>query len=232
MSKTQTALIAKLPDLRGLWIALLSTSLVFIVKLYVGLTTGSYALITDSAHIFIDCSSLIVALVSLTISNNLQKSNSLTNKREYSIAMKQLLSAKINTILLFVFSFWILFEMFIHLGESHLHSEHFSEGGHSLILFAAIFGIFAHVTSAFLMRNTSNLATRGAYIHLIADIMSSLSIVVGTLIMMVIEIEWLDKALSSIIVIFLLYNAQKLYRSTIRKEKEIKQQYEHIHQTS
>lgn len=225
-----------LPDIRGLWIAISTAILVLCVKLYVGVTTGSYALLTDSAHIFIDCSSLAVALLSLTISKRLQEQNTFTKNIEFSIVKKQLLTAKINAVLLVVFSCWIIMEMFVLHEHSHSEFEHSHNDEHLLILFAAIFGIIAHLVSAFLLRNTTNLATRGAYIHLIADIMSSVSIIIGTVVMMITHIEWIDKVLSSLIVVFLLYNAQKLYRATIKKEKDFLQQqqefYEHIHQTN
>lgn len=225
-----------LPDLRGLWIAISTAIIVLCVKFYVGVTVGSYALLTDSAHIFIDCSSLGVALLSLTISKRMQQQNSFTKNKEFSIIKKQLLTAKINAILLVVFSLWILLEMFVFHEHSHSELGHSHDEEHLLILFAAIFGIIAHLVSAFLLRNTTNLATRGAYIHLIADIMSSLSIIIGTIVMMVTHIEWIDKVLSSFIVVFLLFNAQKLYRATVKKEKDFlqeQQEYnEHLHQTN
>lgn len=228
--------LISLPDIRGLWIAISTALLVLCVKLYVGLSTGSYALLTDSAHIFIDCSSLAVALISISISKKLQKQNSFTKNREFSIVKNQLITAKINAILLVAFSLWILLEMFVFHHHSHSEFGHSHDEEHILILFAAIFGIVAHLISAFLLRNTTNLATRGAYIHLIADIMSSLSIIIGTLVMMMTHIEWIDKVLSSFIVVFLLYNAQKLYRATLRKEKDFLQEqqdyYEHLHQTN
>lgn len=221
------------PDIRGLWIAISTAILVLSVKFYVGMTTGSYALLTDSAHIFIDVSSLAVALISLIISKRHQQQNSFTKNREFSIVKKQLLAAKINAVLLVVFSLWILTEMFVLHEHSHSELGHLHHEEHSLILFAAIFGIIAHLVSAFLLRNTTNLATRGAYIHLIGDIMSSLSIVIGTIVMMLTHIEWIDKVLSCFIVVFLLFNAQKLYRATIRKEKDFLQEQqnynEHLH---
>jgi cobalt-zinc-cadmium efflux system protein len=224
VSKTFPSLPHSIPDLRGLWIAIITSLFVLCIKLYVGITTGSYALITDSAHIFIDCSSLGIALLSLTTSKKLQQNNLFTKEKEFSIVKKQLLSAKINAILLAVFSIWILLEMFVF--DEHSHSEfgHSDHHEHSLILFAAIFGIIAYLVSAFLMRNTTNLAARGAYIHLIADIMSSISIVIATIVMMYTHIEWIDKVLSTFIVYFLLYNAQKLYRTTRKKEIELQLQ--------
>ncbi len=228
--------LTALPDIRGLLIAISTALLVLCVKLYVGISAGSYALLTDSAHIIIDCSSLAVALISISISKKLQEQNSYTKNREFSIVKKQLLTAKINAILLVAFSLWILLEMFVFNHHSHSEFGHSHDEEHLHILFAAIFGIVAHLISAFLLRNTTNLATRGAYIHLIADIMSSLSIIIGTIVMMMTHIEWIDKVLSSFIIAFLLYNAQKLYRATLRKEKDFLQEqqeyYEHLHQTN
>ncbi|MFB3882607.1 MAG: cation diffusion facilitator family transporter [Armatimonadota bacterium] len=190
---------------RGLAFALLLTAVVLIAEVVGGVWTHSLALLSDAAHVFTDLISLFLSFGALVIS-----ARPVTEERTFGWHRAEVLAALVNGILLFGISAFLLFEAYTRL-QSPVHVK--VEG----MLVVAVAGLAANGIIAFRLRGHAHgdINVRSAYLHVIADLLGSIGVVVAAVIMLATGWFLADPILSIAIALAVLFGSGRLLRDSV-----------------
>lgn len=179
---------------RPLLFALLLTSAFLIAEVAGGLITGSLALLSDAAHMFTDITALAIALVAIKIG-----SRQADNKRTFGYYRFEILSAAFNTILLFLVAIYILYEAYQRLNHPpEIHST-------GMLVIAAI-GLVVNLISMKLLTSgkEKSLNMKSAYLEVWSDMLGSIGVIIGALIIRFTGWSWVDSAIAVLIGLWVL----------------------------
>ena len=192
---------------RPLAIALVITSLFLIAEVIGGLLTNSLALLADAGHMATDVAALGLALFAIWLA-----SRPATPERSFGFYRAEILAALVNAGSLVAISIYIFWEAFQRIGEP-------PEVDSGLMLGVAIAGLLANAASAWvLMRgggHEENLNTRGAFLHVVGDMLGSVGAIAAALIMLTTGWYLADPILSAGIGLLILWSSWKLLRESV-----------------
>jgi cobalt-zinc-cadmium efflux system protein len=174
--------------------SILLNTLITIAQVIGGIVSGSLALISDALHNFSDVLSLIFSLVAHKLS---RRKASISHTFGYKRA--ELIAAFINASTLIVVAFILIYHAIIKLA----HPEHIES---SLVIWLALLGIAVNGFSVLLLRKdaANNLNMKSAYLHLFTDMMASVAVLTGGLLMKYYEIYWVDSVMTLLIALYLI----------------------------
>lgn len=160
---------------RPLWWALGLTSAFLVAEVVGGLLTNSLALLSDAAHMATDVIALAISLVAVRLSRRPPDA-----KRTYGYARMEAIGALINGGMLFLVAGYILWEA---VGRFRTPPEVASTG----MLVIAAMGLAVNLISMRLLKAGSgeSLNVKGAYLEVWADMLGSLGVIIGAVIIMV-----------------------------------------------
>ncbi len=191
-------------DLRSLAIAIATTLLIAVVQIVGSIISASLALLSDSAHMAIDLSSLVIAYVSLRIAQRRTEHHRFT----YGWRRVEILAALVNGAALLVICVLIAIEAVERLGSPRtIHT--------APMLIAATIGLLANGVAWYVLRDSTHLTTRSAYLHVLNDMLSSLVVIVGGIVMGLTGWHLLDPILSLAITIFIARSGISIVRRAI-----------------
>ncbi|HEV2074285.1 MAG TPA: cation diffusion facilitator family transporter [Thermomicrobiales bacterium] len=192
---------------RPLAIALLITGLFLVVEIIGGLITGSLALLADAGHMATDVAALALSLFAIWLAQR-----PATPERSYGFARAEVLAALLNAATLVAISIYIFWEAFSRIG-----SPPEVDSGPMLVVAAA--GLGANAVSAWvLMRgggHKHNLNTRGAFLHVVGDMLGSVGAIVAALVMLATGWYLADPILSAGIGLLILWSSWQLLRESV-----------------
>lgn len=177
-----------------------------LAELIIGLIHNSMALLTDAGHNAGDVASLVLSLVALWMVH--KRSNA---EFTYGYKKTTILAALANAVILLIAIGILGFESY-----SRLLKPEKVDGG--VIAWVAGAGILVNGLSAFLFyrHQGRELNARGAYLHLLADAMVSMAVVVAGLVMKFTGWYWLDAAVGLLIVVVILISTWNLLRQSFK----------------
>jgi len=180
---------------RNLIISILLNVLITVSQAIGGLISGSLSLLSDALHNFTDVISLIVSYVANRLSK--QKAN---KGRTFGYKRAEILAAFINAVTLIVIAILLIIEAF----KRFKHPEPIES---DLVIWLSVLGILANGFSVLLLKSDSqsNLNMRSAYLHLFTDMMASIAVLIGGLLMKFFQIFWVDSILTFLIAIYLIW---------------------------
>ena len=190
---------------RALAVALAITASFFVIELVGGILTNSLALQTDAFHMLTDVVALAYALVAVRIAQR-----PITLKRTYGYYRVEILSAFLNGILLWAVVLFIFYEAFQRIQQP--------AGVQSLnMLIIAVLGLVANgLVAATLSRSRNeSLNIKGAFLHVVADILGSLGAISAGLIMFFTGWYQADPIASILIGVLVFYSSGKLVRDSV-----------------
>ena len=188
-------------DLRRLLIAICLTGLIFVAEIVGGLYSGSLALLSDAGHMLTDVSAQVISVLALLLAVRPADS-----KKSYGYRRLEILAALANGVLLAALSAFTLYTAVKRFGDP-------PEVKTGVMLVIATIGLIANGVAALLLHGSHSLNVRGAYLHIVSDMLSSLAVVVGGLIMW-----WrhgayvLDPVLGCLIGLIVMFSAWRLIR--------------------
>lgn len=174
-----------------------------IIELIGGLMINSMAIISDGVHDLGDSLSLGLAWFLGSYSEKKEDQNYTYGYRRYS-----LLSALINTTVLIIGSFIILFNAIPRL----FHPQETSPGG---MIGFAIFGIIVNGVAVLKMKGGHSLNEKVVAWHLLEDVLGWIAVLIAGIIMYFKDIPILDPLLSIAITFYILYNVIINFKKTI-----------------
>lgn len=148
------------------------TGAVMVVEVIGGLLTNSLALISDAGHMFTHFFALVISLGAILFA-----SRPSCHHRTFGFYRIEILSALFNSLFLFGVTVWILIE-----GIKRIIHPAPILGLQMFII--GVVGLLANLVSAWILHGTSkdDLNVKGAFLHMLADTVSSIVIVIGAVI--------------------------------------------------
>ena len=195
-------------DLKGrnLLISILLNILITVSQVIGGLVSGSLALLSDALHNFSDVLSLVVSYVA----NKLSKKQASIH-RTFGYKRAEILAAFINAATLIVVAVLLIIEAI----KRFQNPEEIKTG---LVIWLSLLGIIANGLSVLLLKKdaNSNMNMRSAYLHLLTDMMASVAVLIGGLLMKFYQIYWVDSALTLAIAIYLIWMGYDLLKNSTK----------------
>ena len=190
---------------RPLWWALGLTAAFVVVEVVGALKTNSLALLSDAAHMGTDVIALAIALAAVRMSRRPADA-----KRTYGYVRMEALGAMVNGGLLFLLAAYILWEAF---GRFRTPPE-VATGG---MLVIASIGLVVNLISMRLLKAGSgeSLNMKGAYIEVWSDMLGSVAVIVGALLIRFTGWAWIDPVLAVLIGLWVLPRTWTLLREAV-----------------
>ena len=87
-----------------------------------------------------------------------------------------------------------------------------------LVIWLAILGIAANGLSVLLLKNDAkrNMNMKSAYLHLLSDMLTSVAVLIGGLLMKYYQIYWIDALLTLIISIYLIFMSWRILIDSLK----------------
>ena len=147
-----------------------------------GVVTGSLALISDAAHMFTDAAALAIALAAIRIARR-----PADVRRTYGYHRFEILAAAFNALLLFAVALYILFEAY----QRFRNPPEIQSTG---MLVIASLGLVVNLISIRLLSGgkDSSLNVKGAYLEVWSDLLGSLGVIAGALVIRFTGWAWVD----------------------------------------
>ncbi|WVT74390.1 cation diffusion facilitator family transporter [Sinorhizobium chiapasense] len=169
-----------------LWASLGLTGGFMLAEVVGGILTGSLALISDAMHMLTDTAALAIALVAIQVGR--RPSDLL---RTYGYARFEILAAAFNALLLLAIAFYILYEAWKRLSEP----QEIQSAG---MLVIAVIGLLVNLASMRLLTShkDESLNVKGAYLEVWSDMIGSLAVIVGAVVIWFTGWQWVDSLLA------------------------------------
>jgi cobalt-zinc-cadmium efflux system protein len=190
---------------KRLRLALALTAVFFLAELVGGLVSNSLALLADAGHMFTDVGALALSLWVAWFSRQ-----PATPRKTYGYLRWEILVAFLNGAVLLVVSAAIIWE-----AVARLRAPEPLQGG--LMLVVAVGGLLVNIASAWVLRpvHQHSLNARGAYLHVIGDLLGSVGTVTAALIIR--WTGWLtaDPIASIVVTALVVRSAWRLVRESL-----------------
>ncbi len=92
------------------------------------------------------------------------------------------------------------------------------EIGSDMVIWLALIGIVGNGLGVFFLKNdaTHNLNMRAAYLHLLTDMLTSVAVLIGGLLMKYYQVYWIDTVLTLLISIYLIYMSWQIFTDSLK----------------
>lgn len=195
---------------KSLLISMGISILIFIVEIYGAYKSNSLSLLTDAFHIVTDILAHTISLIAVNVSLKNR-----TMKYTFGFLRVEIIAAFINAILLVLLCGFLLFETFERIMETH--TIHANE-----MLAYSLIGLFLNSLSALVLFNVSktSINLKSAYIHVLGDLLGTVSVVVGAILIRIFEVEWIDTFFSFFIILIIGRATYGLIKDSIKSLME------------
>lgn len=191
---------------RNLLISIFLNITITIAQVIGGIVSGSLALLSDALHNFSDVISLIISW----IANKLVKKKA-SLKRTFGYKRAEILAAFINAATLIVVAVLLIFEAI----ERFRNPQEIES---NLVIWLSIIAILGNGFSVLLLKKNAdnNMNLKSAYLHLLTDMLASVAVLIGGLLMKYYEIWWIDSVLTLAIVVYLVVMGWDLLKNSFK----------------
>ena len=181
------------------------TALICVIELVGGWLTNSLALMSDAAHLFTDVAALALTLFALWIGTR-----QATETKTFGYYRAEILAALVNGVALWVVVLFIVAEAWRRLAQPPVVA-----GPGMLVL--ALVGLGANILVASRLRehSTHSLNLRGAYLHVISDILGSIGAVVAGVVIVATGWNGADAVASALIAVLILVGSWALVSEAV-----------------
>lgn len=187
-------------------LSLLSNTTLIILKLIVGLFTGSVSILSEAIHSTMDLLAAIIAFFSVKISDM-----PADETHPYGHGKVENISGVIEALLIFIASIWIIFEA---INKIFYHNEVESVGLGFIVMFISS-GINLFVSRKLykVAKEEDSIALEADALHLKTDVYTSLGVGIGLLLIWITKLDYLDPVVAILVALFILKEAFDLLKS-------------------
>lgn len=191
---------------RNLLISIFLNIAITVAQVIGGIVSGSLALLSDALHNFSDVISLIISW----IANKLVKKKA-SLKRTFGYKRAEILAAFINAATLIVVAVLLIFEAI----ERFRNPQEIES---NLVIWLSIIAILGNGFSVLLLKKNAdnNMNLKSAYLHLLTDMLASVAVLIGGLLMKYYEIWWIDSVLTLAIAVYLVVMGWDLLKNSFK----------------
>lgn len=195
-------------DVKGknLLISIFLNIVITLAQVIGGLLSGSLALLSDALHNFSDVLSLLVSYIA-----NILSKRDASLKHTFGYKRAEIVAAFVNAATLIVVAVILIIEAVQRFQNPEIINS-------NLVIWLSILAIFGNGFSVLLLKKDSkaNLNMRSAYLHLLTDMLASVAVLVGGLLMKYYQIFWVDSVLTLAIAIYLIIVGYDLLKSATK----------------
>jgi len=192
---------------RPLVIALAISAIFLVVEVVGGLVTNSLALLADAGHMATDVAALALALFAAWLAGR-----PATPQHSFGLYRTEVLAAVVNGAGLIVIALLIFWE-----AARRFTAPPTVDSGPMLVV--AVAGLVANAASAWVLSrgggHEHNLNIRGAFLHVVGDLLGSVGAIVAALIMLATGWYLADPILSAGIGLLILWSSARLLRDSL-----------------
>ncbi len=179
---------------RNLIFSIILNLLITIAQVIGGFISGSLALISDALHNFSDVITLIFSL----IANKLSRRKASID-HTFGFKRAELITAFVNAATLIIVALFLIYGAI-----ERFYNPHIIKSG--LVIWMALLGIVVNGISALMLKKDAehNLNMKSAYLHLFTDMLASVAVLVGGLLMKYFGWFWVDSVMTILIAVYLI----------------------------
>lgn len=179
---------------RNLIFSIILNLLITIAQVIGGFISGSLALISDALHNFSDVITLIFSL----IANKLSRRKASID-HTFGFKRAELIAAFVNAATLIIVALFLIYGAI-----ERFYNPHIIKSG--LVIWMALLGIVVNGISALMLKKDAkhNLNMKSAYLHLFTDMLASVAVLVGGLLMKYFGWFWVDGVMTILIAVYLI----------------------------
>ena len=167
-----------------------------IVEAIGGFLTNSLALLSDAGHMLSDSISLAIALIAFKLAEK-----AASRSKTYGYKRFEILAAVINGVTLIAISLYIFYEAIDRFANP-------PEVATTGMLIISVIGLAVNVLVAWIMM-------RGAYLHVLSDMLGSVGAITAALLMMFFDWGWADPLASVIVALLILRSGYYVTKSAV-----------------
>lgn len=190
---------------RQLTIALVLTGSFLVVEVIYGFLSGSLALLSDAGHMLTDVMALALSLFAIKVGQR-----AADGKRTFGYRRTEILAATVNAAALFAIGLYILFEAYGRLREP-------VEVQTTPMLIVATLGLIVNIISARVLVSGSegSLNMKSAYLEVMGDLLGSVAVIIGALLIRFTGLTWIDPVLGALIGLWVLPRTWTLLKASV-----------------
>ena len=190
---------------KNILISIILNILITLAQIIGALVSGSLSLLADALHNFSDVAALIISW----IANKLAKRDS-NESQTFGYKRAEIIAAFVNTATLILVAIYLYFEAFHRFFEP-------VEVKSVWVMVMAGFSILANGLSVLLVSEDAkhNMNMKSAYLHLLTDMLSSIAVLIGGIVLYFYKVNWVDGALSVLIATYLIYSSWGLFKESL-----------------
>lgn len=179
---------------KSLWITFGLTFSYFFVEVAGGILTNSLALLADAAHMLTDVGGIGLALFAAWMS-----AKPATPSKTYGYYRVEILAALTNAVVLFLLSFYILYEAYGRFTDP-------PEVASAPMMAVAAVGLIVNLTGVWLLWRGAegSLNVKGAFLEVVSDLLGSIGVLVAGAVMLTTGWYYADPIFSVLIGLFIL----------------------------
>lgn len=190
---------------KNLFITIVLNIIITLSQVVGGIISGSLALLSDAVHNLSDVLALLIAYVANRLSTR-------ENSKEKTFGYKraEIIAALFNSSALIGIAVFLIIEAI----EKFYHPSLINS---IWVIGLGFLSIVLNAASVMLIKDDahSNMNIKAAYLHLLTDVMTSIAVVVGGVLMYYFQIFWIDPLISIFIAIYLIWASYGLVKESI-----------------
>lgn len=185
--------------------SLIVTVVAMVIELVYGFVTNSLALLSDAMH-------MITHVIALSLSYfAIYAAQKFKNKQKtFGYHRMEIVAAFINAILIAIFTIFIVYE-----GISKLISPEPIDINTMLVV--AVFGLVVNIITGLIMLkgDMENLNIKSSFIHMMSDLLSSIAIIIGGIVVYFTDFYFIDSILAIFIAVVISKWALSLFKQSL-----------------
>ncbi len=181
--------------------------IITVAQMIGGFISGSLALISDAVHNLSDVISLIISYTANLLTNRKQQ----TLHQTFGFKRAEIIAAFFNSATLIVIAVFLAIEAFKRFNNPQ-------EIESNLVIWLAFVAILGNGLSVVLLTKDAkhNLNMKSAYLHLMTDLLTSVAVLIGGILMKFYQIYWIDALLTILISVYLLYMSWEIFIDSLK----------------
>ncbi|HHD78492.1 MAG TPA: cation transporter [Epsilonproteobacteria bacterium] len=190
---------------KNLFITIILNVIITLSQIIGGILSGSLALLSDAMHNFSDVFALVIAWWA-----NRLAAKPATQERTFGYKRAEIIAALFNAAVLIGIGIFLIIEAF----QKFYHPKAIHS---TWVIGLGLLSIVLNAASVLLVKEDAkeSMNVKAAYLHLLTDIMTSVAVVVGGVLMYYYSLFWIDPLVSMLIAFYLLWASFEIVRESI-----------------
>ena len=191
---------------KKLFFTILLNIVITVAQVIGGIVSGSLSLLSDALHNFSDVISLVISFIASKLSKRKASING-----TFGYKRAEILAAFINASTLVIVAVLLII-------EAVKRFQNPQEIESTIVIWLSFLAIIANGFSVLLIKKDAknNLNLRSAYLHLFTDMMASVAVLIGGLLMRYYQLFWVDSVLTFLIAIYLIWVGYDLLKKSTK----------------